>query len=122
MNVETVKRVGLVYGSYTRIILGNADQGILKDYDKLKIEDVNPDTCELTNVIPYYGEVRRFIEVYTCQTVQATIEINRSNTVFRLEDEVKTQLKPFGEIGGVKVTNANIGEADLRRLRVLAVF
>ena len=120
MNVETVKRVGLVYGSYTRIILGNADQGILKDYDKLKIEDVNPDTCELTNVIPYYGEVRRFIEVHTCQTVQATIEINRSNTVFRLEDEVKTQLKPFGEIGRVKVTIANIGEADLRCLRVLA--
>jgi hypothetical protein len=118
---ETGKRVGRVNGGYSRVILDGVDQGYLTDYGELKIEDVNPGTRELILVIPYYGEVRRFVEVGAGQTVPATIEINMPNPVFKVGVEVKPRLEWFDEVGDIKVTLINIGDADSRSTSVLVL-
>jgi hypothetical protein len=118
---ETGKRVGRVDGGYPRVILDGVDQGYLTDYGELKIEGVNPGTRELTVVVPYYGEVKRFVEVGAGQIVPATIEINMPNPVFRVGVEAKSYLKGFDELGYIKVSLTNIGDADSRSTSVLVL-
>lgn len=82
---------------------------------------MNPGTRELVVVVPYYGEVRRFVEVGPGQTVPATLEINMPNPIFRVGIEVKTWWVPFDELGDIKVTLTNIGDADSRSTSVLVL-
>lgn len=120
---ETGKPIGRVDGGYARVILDDVDQGYVTDYGELRIEGVNPGTHELVVVVPYYGEVKRFVEVGSGQTVPATFEINMPNPVFQVGVEAKTRwtIIPPDELGDIKVTLTNIGDADSRSTSVLVL-
>lgn len=118
---ETGKCVGRVNGGYARVILDGVDRGYVTDYGELRVERVDPGARELVVIVPHYGEVKRFVDVGPGQTVPVTIEINMPNPIFRVGVEAKPRLKLFDEVGDIKVTLTNIGDADSRSTSVLVL-
>jgi hypothetical protein len=118
---ETEKRVGRVDGGYPRVLLDGVDRGYLTDYGELKIEGVEPGVHELVVIVPYYGEVRKFVEVGIGQTVSATIKVDMPNPVFMVGVEARPYLRGFDERGHIKVTLTNVGNADSKGTSVLVL-
>jgi hypothetical protein len=106
---ETRKPIGRVDGGYVRVMLGGRDQGYLTDRGELKIKDVEPGTHELILIVPYVGEIRRFVEVGPGQTVAADVFVDMPNPEFVVAVHVDQPWYYFKEKGTVKVTITNVG-------------
>ena len=86
---ETGKPIGRVDGGYARVILDDVDQGYVTDYGELRIEGVNPGTHELVVVVPYYGEVKRFVEVGWAKLFQQLSKLTCLTLFSKLELRLK---------------------------------
>jgi len=125
---ETGKPIGKVSGGYVRVVLGGVDRGYLTDYGELKIEGVDPGSHELMLIVPSYGEVRRFVDVGSGQTVPVDIKVNMPNPVFSVGVDVKLTGTAFwenlfgdSETGHIKVSLTNVGDADSVSTSVLVI-
>lgn len=109
---ETGKPIGRVNGGYPRVILDGVDRGYVTDYGEFLVSDVEPGTHELILVIPYYGELRKFITIEPGETEEVHTEVNMPNPEFIVGVKAGAHLELFNEYGLIRISLTNVGDMD----------